>query len=168
MQTRTITTVSRRYSRQLVDTLMSLFALELASPATELYLISAWITDIPLLDNGFGQYRVLLPESGGSEVHLSTLLNTLVDRGEEVYVALRSDQINDDFKTRLHSPPIHIKVSNGLHAKMLINGNFCWDGSMNFTYSGVHKNPESVSLSTNPARVSKALLDVKHLWETLK
>jgi hypothetical protein len=164
---RRITTVSRRYSRHLLDALMSLFALELVSPAPEIYLVSAWVTDIELLDNNFGQYRALLPEASGTQVRLSSLLNTLADRGIAIHVALRDDEINDDFITRLNRPPIHVKTSDDLHAKILLTAHFCWEGSMNFTYSGVHKNPESVTLSTDPTHISQALLNIKQLWETL-
>lgn len=164
---RRITTVSRRYSRHLLDMLMSLFALELMSPASELYLVSAWVTDIELLDNNFGQFRALLPETSGTHVRLSSLLNTLADRGTAINVALREDQINADFIARLNRPPIHLKISENLHAKTLLTEHFCWEGSMNFTYSGVHKNPESVTVSTDPTHISQAMLDIKQLWETL-
>jgi hypothetical protein len=165
MPTRTITTVSRRFSRELLDTLMSLFALELAAPSRELYLVSGWATDVPLLDNSFGQYRALLPETSGKMVRLSALLNALADRGVKVSVATRHDPMNEEFIARLNRPPIIVRQIDDLHVKMLVTEHFCWDGSMNFTYNGVYNNQEIIHLWTSPETISQALLDVKRIFE---
>jgi hypothetical protein len=168
MTQKTIQTQSRRYSRQLVDTLMSLFALELLSPSTVIYLYSAWVTDAPILDNGFGQFRPLLPDRTGTELRLSEILQALAERGCDLRLALRNDvNINSRFLERVQHPRVQIKLSSDLHMKKLVGDHFCWEGSMNFTYSGIFRNPESIILRTDPEQVSKALLDAEHMWETL-
>jgi hypothetical protein len=38
---------------------------------------------------------------------------------------------------------------------------------MNFTYSGVNLNDESIELTTEPEQVALALLEADHRWEGL-
>jgi len=168
MTQKTIQTQSRRYSHQLVDTLMSLFALELMSPSTVIFLFSAWVTDAPILDNAFGQFRALLPDRTISEIRLSEILVALAERNCNIRLALRHDpDINGLFLERVQHPGIQVKLSPDLHMKKLVGDHFCWEGSMNFTYSGIFRNPESIILRTDPEQVSRALLDAEHIWESL-
>lgn len=167
MASRTIQTQSRRYSTQLIDALTSVLALELLAPSRTIYLFSGWVTDTPILDNSFGQYRPLLPESTGTTLHLSTILVALAERDTEIRMAVRDDDINRRFVDLVQHYNVRIKLSPNLHIKMLVSEHFCWEGSMNFTYSGIHRNPEAIILTTDKTRVSKAWLDAERTWESL-
>lgn len=167
MASRTVQTESRRYSRQLIDALVSVLALELLVPSENIYLFSAWITDAPILDNSFGQFRPLLTESVGAELRLSAILTALAERGADIRLALRDDIINQPFLSLVRHPNIHVKQSPDLHMKILVSEHFCWHGSMNFTYSGIYRNPESITLTTDISHVNKARLDAERMWETL-
>jgi len=165
---RRITTTSRRYSRQMIDALASCLTIEMLDPSDELYLASAWITDLPLLDNCFGQLRVLSSETVGTHIPLSYVLCALAERGQKIFIATRENAENQDFMRRVQAQEgITLKTSNDLHLKILVSQHFCWEGSMNFTYSGVHRNPETITLSTDKEHISRALIHVRQLWETL-
>jgi len=54
-----------------------------------------------------------------------------------------------------------------LHEKGLITHHFYLRGSMNFTFSGVNLNDESVELTTDQQDVALALLEARQRWEAL-
>jgi hypothetical protein len=165
MSNRILKQSSRRYASQLSDCLLSLFAAELFSPSPELYLFSAWITDLAILDNSFGQFRALLPEDTGLELTLSRLLNLLSERGTKIYVAVRKDEQNQAFLERLRqSSSIEYREVPKLHEKFLVSQHFFIRGSMNFTFSGLRENIEHTELSTEPQIVHKALLKAQEEW----
>ncbi len=77
MLNRTINSVARSGGVELAECLRSVFALELMVPSPELYLISPWISDMPLLSNRFGQMRAVLGEAGSDQLGLAAVLMTL-------------------------------------------------------------------------------------------
>lgn len=166
MSNRIIKSTNRKSSIQLADSLASLFALELLSPSSQLYLFSPWISDVPLLSNTFGQFRSLMPELYG-EVRLSQILNMLVERGTTVRIVCRSHQEGTESFLRTLSSQIMIRRVKTLHEKGLMCDHFYLRGSMNFTYSGVNINDEHVELTIEREAVARALLEAKERWEML-
>jgi hypothetical protein len=165
MKSRTLHQSSRRYLSQVRECLISLFALELLHPSSELFLYSAWITDLEIIDNQFGQFRALLPEEDGSNVTLSRLLNVLGERGMNIHVAVRKDRINVSFLERLSktSNIQYVEVPD-LHQKILVTERALITGSMNFTYAGVYKNSENTEFTIDRQRVSEKLILVREEW----
>lgn len=125
-------------------------------------MVSPWVSDFPLLDNAFGQFRALIPEYEG-RVRLSTVLNALQAHGTAIYVLTRPHD-SQDFVLRLH-PDIHRKVAPSLHEKSLLTAHFYLRGSMNLTYMGVNRNDEHVELSSDAGDITLALVNVQLLWE---
>src|SRR5687768_16906248 len=91
MPDRAIRSRARGSSVQLADCLASVLTLELLAPGPELYLISPWISDVPLLSNRFGQLRALLPDMARGEIGLSRVLTALSERGVHVRILCRPD-----------------------------------------------------------------------------
>lgn len=167
MANRIIKSSARTSALQLADCLQSLFALELLAPSREMYLISPWISDMPLLPNRFGQFRALMPDLEQPSLSLLDLLTTLSDRGSAVRILYRAWQRQtEDFLRRL-SPPVEWRSSDTLHEKGLVTTHFYLRGSMNFTYSGVNLNDETVELTTDPETVALALIEARQRWEEL-
>lgn len=79
MPNRTIKSTAHNQSVQLIHAMSSLFVLELLAPSKAIYLFSPWVTDVPLLDSAFGQFRPLLPENEQEKARLSTILNKLAE-----------------------------------------------------------------------------------------
>lgn len=167
MPNRMIKSTNRRSSVQLVSCLRSLFALELASPSQQLYLFSPWISDMPLIDNRFGQFRALIPDWDQQYLRLSTLFNTIAQKGTTVYIVCRPNQERTESFLRKLTPSIHVKKVSTLHEKGLISEHFYLRGSMNFTFSGININDEHVELTTEHAQVARAFLEAQQRWETL-
>jgi hypothetical protein len=167
MPNRLINSAARSSSLQLADCLTTLFALELMTPSQTLYLLSPWISDVPILTNRFGRYRAVMPESGRAQIGLAEMLALLSDRGAAVRVMCRPHQGGTgDFLRRL-PPSIEVRTAETLHAKGLITGHFYLRGSMNFTHFGINVNDEHVELTTDPDQVALALAEAQRLWEAL-
>ncbi|GCE23219.1 phospholipase D-like domain-containing protein DpdK [Dictyobacter kobayashii] len=166
MSNRRITSHARGGSVQLTNCLHSLFALELLSPSPEIYLISPWISNVPLMNNRFGQFRILVGDTEEGELRLATVLSILADRGSKVRIIYRPHPQTEEFLSVLPST-IEYRKSMTLHAKGLITKHCYLRGSMNFTYSGVNLNDEEIELTTNLTDVSYALIEAQQRWEGL-
>lgn len=167
MPNRRITSKARDGSVQLTDCLSSLFALELMCPSPEIYLLSPWISNMPLISGRFGQFRALMGDMGGNDLRLATVLATLAERGAMVRIVCRPNQPLTDEFLNLLPEQIEYRFLETLHEKGLITRSYYLRGSMNFTYSGVNLNDESVELTTDPQDVVPALLEARQRWEML-
>lgn len=166
MPDRIIKSRARSSSVQLTDLLRSLMSLELMAPSQSLYLISPWISDMSLVDNRFGQFRAIMPEMGKAQLGLVDVLKTLSERGSQVRVMYRPGVSQTrNFLDRLPAV-IERREIEHLHEKGFICNHFYLSGSMNFTYSGVNINEESIELTTDPEKVAGALMEAQHMWET--
>jgi hypothetical protein len=168
MSNRIIKSQARSSSVQLTDCISSLFALELLSPSPKIYLISPWIGDVPLLNNSFGQFRSITPEMTKRWIGLADLMNMLAERGTEVCILTRTNQPHNASFLRRLSPVVYCKQTSTLHEKGLVTQHFYLRGSMNFTYSGVNLNDESIELSTDPEIISQAFIEAEQGWNNLE
>ncbi|MEO9028101.1 MAG: phospholipase D-like domain-containing protein DpdK, partial [Ktedonobacteraceae bacterium] len=168
MSNRIITSRARSSSVQLVSCLSSLFALELLKPGKELYLISPWLSNVPLIDNRFGQFRALVGERDKADLHLGNILTLLAARGTQVRILYRTppNEITRQFVESLQNVAnIECRAKRDLHEKGLITSHFYVHGSMNFTYSGVKINDESVDITNDEATIWQALQEARMSWE---
>jgi hypothetical protein len=146
--------------RQVVDLLQSIFAAELIAPGPCLWLVSPWITDIPVLDNRANGFTSVVGDWEGSRVRLSTVLAWLLHRGSTVHVATRPDEVSEDFLERLETlagsgrARLRVHQTEALHEKGVLGEGFYLSGSMNFTQSGLGFNQEMLYYDTNPGVVA--------------
>jgi phosphatidylserine/phosphatidylglycerophosphate/cardiolipin synthase-like enzyme len=152
----------------LTDLVGSIFALELFAPSRDLFLISPWLSDVPIIRNGQADVRALVPELAIGDIWLSVLLRRLAIKGTTIRVITRTEGHNatDEFVRQLPDA-IEVRRHDPLHAKGLISDHAYVSGSMNFTFSGLHLNDEMVDLKTAPADVGKALLEAQRYWESI-
>src|SRR5262249_29626431 len=149
--------------------LQALFVGELLAPSEEILLVSPWVSDIAVIDNVDGGFAGLEPTWGAREVRLSEVLACLVSRGTRAFVEVRPDEHNRRFLQRLHAQAIagslHVRLSQVLHEKGLLGDRFLLNGSMNFTYSGVHLLDEYVRFDTDAQAIAEARLAFRARWE---
>jgi len=151
-------------ARQLTDTLASLLALELLSPHGRVYLISPRLGDMSIIASPFGQFRMLMPELGRSELRLSDLLGVLALRGSIVRVLYRpGDAHTDAFVARLSSE-VERRAMVRLDERGMVCEGFYLRGSLEFAIGGVTAGDESVEITTNPEDVAGAMMDAEQLW----
>src|SRR5262245_60978368 len=87
-------------SRKVIQELISLMMVgELVDPGPAVWVVSPWITDVPLLDNRAGSFDALNPEWGRIEIRLADIAVQLMVGGTEVKIVTRPDDHNKVFLT---------------------------------------------------------------------
>lgn len=160
---RTIASVSRSVTKQLSDCIASAFALELMNPSSEIYLISGWVSDIPVLANKYGRLRAFIPDETVHDLRLSQFLNMLSDRGTHVHVLVRDLKHNQHFLDRLN-PMIETQMRERIHQKTMVCEHFHMSGSMNFTWSGLQNREETFNLFLSRENISEGLIEARRIW----
>jgi hypothetical protein len=162
---RVIFTTSRRGRAELQDLLQTIFVAELLAPSHELWLVSPWITNITVIDDSSGRFRVL-NEFGRSRLHLVDVLARLQQGGTRVVIVTRPHE-SRAFLSALRNASRHVSADRleviereTLHAKGLVGDHYCVWGSMNFTWSGTSRWEELVEVADS-AKVSEILAQFK-------
>lgn len=159
---RRITTRGGGASRQMDEMLNALLIAELIAPSPQIWLVSPWISDIPVLDNRSGEVLALVPGAPVRQLRVTECLLLLAERGARVQVLTRRDPRNAPVLDRLQSGAgvnLHAKVVENLHDKGLLTARFHLQGSMNFTHFGLAVNEEAVTLTDDSDAVARARVD---------
>jgi phosphatidylserine/phosphatidylglycerophosphate/cardiolipin synthase-like enzyme len=152
---------TRASARQVPDLLQAIFVAELVSPSRCLWLVSPWISDIPVIDNRTNAFLALDPLWTRLQISLSQILTRLLELGTMVHVATRPDTRNRSFLDRIRRAadpeglPLRIHEREELHEKGILGDGFYLSGSMNLTFSGISLNEEAVHYTIEPATVAE-------------
>jgi hypothetical protein len=155
-----------------VDSVLTAVLLsELLDPSPDLWLVSAWISDVPAVDNSRGDYDSLIVDASARVYQLSEILGLLTHQGTRLMVVTRNVPENGSFLARLDRS-VEEGQSNIIHGADAHEKTFCgrdWllSGSMNFTISGMAVNDEAVTYRLDRAAAAQARLDLKHRWGTV-
>jgi phosphatidylserine/phosphatidylglycerophosphate/cardiolipin synthase-like enzyme len=144
------------------EMLNALLIAELIAPSSQIWLVSPWISDIPVLDNRSGEVLGLVPGAPVRQLRLTECLLLLAERGAQVQVLSRRDPRNAPVLDRLQGAAainLHARVVDNLHDKGLLTTRFHLQGSMNFTHFGRAVNEEAVTLTDDPDAVARARVD---------
>lgn len=153
-------------SIEVSDILQSVLVAELLCPSASLWLVSPWISDIPVIDNREGAMSSLGPDWAHRSILLSEVLPLILDAETRVTVVLRGGVDNVTFQIRLQelaaTHPRHLRVieTPDVHEKGLVTDHAVVGGSMNFTFSGRSRNLEHVVFDTNMDRVNQLQLEL--------
>ncbi|WHY58649.1 phospholipase D-like domain-containing protein DpdK [Peribacillus simplex] len=162
MHNRTIR--SHNSSVTLIDCLASIFSLEAVLPSKEIYLISPFLSNSPLIRNRLGQYSDLFPMIEGKIIYLSDILNTLSWKGSKIRIICDPNRVETKrFISQLNE--VEIKKLNNNHEKGLMTSHIYLHGSMNFTFSGININGENIRITSDRSEVNQALLAARTRWE---
>jgi transposase len=145
---------------ELVETLL---IAELIAPSDDLWLLSPWISDIPVVDNRGGAVMSLVPSAPARHLRLTEVLVELARRGCAVRVLVRDDPKNTPVVDRLTAStfeeiPLEVRVVENLHEKGLLTSRVHVQGSMNFTHFGRTVNEEGIVVTSDPDEVAGARL----------
>ena len=154
--------------RQLRETLSDLLIGLILYP-DEIWLVSPWVSDLDLLDNRAGDWDSIEPAWGARQVRFSEMLATAVASGCSLRLVTKSDEMNQKFYDRLVSGlSSSFEVSklekDTLHTKGMLCSSFFLSGSMNFTYSGTHRNDERVELTIDANKISEAKIEFEERY----
>ncbi|RYF53893.1 MAG: phosphatidylserine/phosphatidylglycerophosphate/cardiolipin synthase family protein [Comamonadaceae bacterium] len=150
------------------DLLTSALLSELCRPSAQLWIVSGWITDIPVLDNKHRQYDAVLGGVARSSLLFTEVLAELADRGCELHVALREEDHNNRFVSRLRdrvrADRLHLYSSPDLHEKIMVGSDWVMKGSMNFTWNGLQQNEEGIDFLVDEAAAGRERLELRTRW----
>jgi phosphatidylserine/phosphatidylglycerophosphate/cardiolipin synthase-like enzyme len=147
-------------SRQVAELLQVICTAELIAPSRCLWVVSPWISDVPVIDNRANTFTSLAGEWERTQVRFATLLARLLRQGTTVHVATRPDEHNQDFLERLahhaagHTSRLRTHVTDTLHEKGILGDGYYLSGSMNITYNGLSFNQEVLHYVTDPETVA--------------
>ena len=161
---------ARGSSRQFRELLQAIFVAECLYPSPCIWIVSPWISDIPMLDNQTGSLSYLEPSWGATYIPFSQVLAKLLSLGTTLHVATRPDEHNGTFVNRLQDLssseelPLHIHQEEELHEKGILGHDYYLSGSMNFTYNGIHVTEEVALYYTSPEIVSENRIRFADRW----
>jgi phosphatidylserine/phosphatidylglycerophosphate/cardiolipin synthase-like enzyme len=144
--------------------------MEALQPSQPLWLLSAWVTDAPVLDNSARQFSAIDPEWVAGPIYLSAVLGTMLARGARVNVITRPHNINEPFiesmkrLQRRHGGGLALVLEENFHDKGLVGDNYELAGSMNFTRKGIETNEEHLIFRTDPAVIAERHLVLSQRW----
>lgn len=173
---------SRAGSLQIRDLLASLLSARLlAGTSTDpLYVCSPYLTDFPVFDNALGQFQMLFhnrPDFGErGEVLFSHALIELSSCMPVRLIGVPGPYADAFLRNavRFEAPNISGRYASDLyHEKGLLCREFYLEGSMNFTYNGVYRRDEKLTVHTpdtavGQQKIGAATLEFNRLWETRK
>lgn len=154
------------------DLLESLFAAELLNPGPEIWIVSPWVSDIPLLDNRAGAYSGLESSWPKRYITLAELLAHALKANPTTVIRIvtRPDDTNIRvierlrFLAELDGNGDRLRIDNQrpeLHTKGIATHSFALIGSMNLTYNGLSVLDEAVDLNIDPSRIAQFLITLK-------
>lgn len=156
---------NRQATRFLPDLLQSIFAGELLAPSRELWLVSPWVSDIPIVSNEAGQFRSVVPEWDLAPIRISQILQYLVKRSVQIHIATRDDKHNRPFLQCLQTiDGINRHIAPHLHEKGLLGDDYFLSGSFNLTFYGMTLNDEIAHLYTDKAIIAANRLAFNERW----
>ena len=166
----------RRASREIPDVLQAAFAAELLAPSPCVWIVSAWIWNVPILDNRGGGFRHLEPSWPAGDVRLVDVLTALLGEGTTVHVAARprdnriflqtlQDRAGYEGEPTAGCPLfIHEVGEEKLHQKGILSSRFYLRGSMNLTHNGIEVFDEHVEFTTAPDALALAAVAFEDRW----
>lgn len=150
------------------DVLTATLLSELCRPSAELWVVTGWITDIPVLNNRHRQYDAVLGPLARSSVLLSEVLAEIAHRGTHIHVAVREVDHNLRFVRRIEgriaAEQLSVHSSPDLHEKIMVGDDWVMKGSMNFTWNGVQVNEESIDFELSQGTAAKQRLELRTRW----
>ena len=158
-------------SKALKNLLQSILGAELLSPSRTLWLSSAWVSDIKILDNSSRQFQAVCPQWEARKIRLSECLDGICARGGKVVLILRDVDHNREFIAAVQSGSgwnqgkIGLVLTQYQHVKAMVSERFVLDGSMNFTFNGIKVNDERLTYRCSTKDVQEELVNLEGRWE---
>lgn len=150
------------------DVLAAALLSELCSPSEEFWLVSGWLSDVPVIDNATRQFDAVMGNEPRASMTLIDFLGELASRGTEVHVAVRRLEHNRAFVERLKrvcsTDTLHVYFSDDLHEKLMMGWDWLMTGSMNFTWNGTQVNEESIEFEFDRTAAARHRLELRTRW----
>lgn len=172
MTDRSLRTNAFASREELADALQSLFVSELLDPSDPLWIVTPWISDVPIIDNRAGRFTGLVAALPERWIRLGEVLEQQLIRGGSVVLACRPDDHNRAFTDQLdrrareigRRDRLVVQLSAELHEKGILSQRCLLSGSMNLTYNGLRRLEEIVHLSNEPDSMARTRAAYQDRW----
>ena len=175
MTVRSLRTTAFASRRELSDALQCLFVAELLVPSSPLWIVTPWVSDVPIIDNRTGRFKGLVPALPQRWIRLGEVLEQHLVRGGSLVIACRPDDHNRSFTDQLQrgireigrEQQLRINLSAELHEKGILTDSVFLNGSMNLTYNGLRTLEEMINLTDESDAVARARAAYQDRWGEL-
>jgi len=158
-------------SNAISDLMQSVFVAEVLAPSDPLWILSGWISDIPIIKNDAREFSVIDPDWPTGNVLISQVFKTLLSRGGRIALILRNVEQNQRFVARISA--IKREYPNQIwwflgeheHSKGIVGKNFDLSGSMNLTRHGININGEHLIYRTDPEVIAARRISLTNQWQ---
>jgi hypothetical protein len=162
-------------SQSLIRELLQLMLLgELMAPGGErVWLVSPWISNVPIIDNRAAGFNAVNPEWGAREIRVVEIFVELMVRGCPLGLATSLDTHNGPFLEAIRNAAEEAGVGDSLrvvrrenlHTKGILLRRGLLTGSMNITYRGLELNDEAVTYDTSAQSLAQARVNFESYLE---
>jgi hypothetical protein len=157
-------------SRAIRDALQGLFLAELMRPSAELWILSAWVSDVEAIDNTARSFSAVHPDWPSASIRLTDVMRALVRRGGRLFVVVREVDHNAQFIRTLRdlqtemAGRLGLAISPTAHEKTIVGDDYIFGGSMNLTQSGLTSSEEHVLLRVDRQSAASRRLALHGRW----
>lgn len=172
MTARSLRTTAFASREELADALQCLFVSEVLVPSTPLWIVTPWVSDVPIIDNRAGRFAGLIPALPQRWIRLGEILEQSLVRGGSLVIACRPSNHNRSFTDQLQrrtreigrEQSIRVCLSPELHEKGILTETVLLSGSMNLTYNGLRVLEEVIHLTDEGDPVARARVAYQDRW----
>ena len=140
-----------------------IFISELINPSEEVWFVSPFISDVPILDNRAGNFNSLNPEWNRKIIKLSDYIRQIISNGSKTFLVTKEidenmgflNQLDDEMNEYASKGFFSLIFREKLHTKGILTNSASITGSMNLTWSGFNINDESIEYDIDPERLSQ-------------
>jgi len=172
MTARSLRTTAFASREELADAIQCLFVSEILVPSTPLWIVTPWVSDVPVIDNRTGRFAGLIPALPQRWIRLGEVLEQQVVRGGSLVIACRPNDHNRSFTDQLQrrvrevgsEQRVRVCLSAELHEKGILTNAVLLSGSMNLTYNGLRVLEEVIHLTDQSDPVARARVAYEDRW----
>jgi hypothetical protein len=153
--------------QEIRELLQFIFVSEVLSPGDKIWLVTPWISNVPILDNRSGLFTSLDPTWGQRQVGLNEILVRLIGLGTHVIIVTRPDDHCKKFIERLLEDidaiggreKLTVEWRQELHTKGILTSKALLTGSMNLTNNGLDHLDEQVTFDTDSQDIAQGRIN---------
>lgn len=172
MTARSLRTTAFASREELADALQCLFVSEVLVPSTPLWIVTPWISDVPIINNRAGRFTGLIPGLPQRWIRLGEILEQQLVRGGSLVIACRPDDHNQSFTDQLQrrvrevgsEQRVRVCMAADLHEKGILTETLFFGGSMNLTYNGLRVLEEAIHLTDESDPVARTRAAYQDRW----
>ncbi len=167
IKTRRIFKTAHTGQKEVQELLQFIFIGELLSPGKKIWIVTPWISNVPILDNRTGLFTSLDPSWGRKEIRLIEILIRLMNLKVEVIIVTRPDEHCKRFFSQMDDPIENYGLQNqiqkiyreNLHTKGIMTSENLITGSMNLTYNGLFLLDENIIFDVDSKIVAQTRMN---------